>query len=102
MSKGDTNGMFRNYASLEELTRATLVTSQAIGDRLEQAQVFEILMLLALQRGDCLYAATCRHSMLGIYRDLKRADLARPFKAPLPEAAGPCMIRQGRRMAADR
>lgn len=84
-----TNGMFRNHASLEELARATLATSQAIGDRLEQAQVFEILMRLALQRGDRPYAETCRSNMLKIYRDLKRADLARPFKAPLPEAADP-------------
>ena len=79
-----TGDLFRNHASLEEMARATLAQAQAIGNRLEQAELYAILLRLALQRGDYHEAAACREKVLEAYRELKRPDLARPFKVALP------------------
>lgn len=83
-----TANLFRHHATLEDLARATLAEAQAIGNRLEQAQLHAILMRLALQRDDYPEAAACRENVLEIYRELKRPDLARPFKVALPVEQG--------------
>lgn len=80
-----TGDLFRNFASLEDMAHTALADARTLGNRMEQAEVLEILMRLVVERGEREAAQAYFERADALYRELKREDLGRQLKGYLPE-----------------